>query len=170
MGKLEDAVLEIEDKNTELSNFAHTVSHELKAPLDGLKGLSSMLPGELKGKLSKDASKMLDMMQSKVDKMNNLIYGILEFSSVGEGIKLDEIVDFNAVVKEVAEDIGQPDLVRIEIIRKLPIIKSNRIMIHQLFLNLISNAIKYNDKPSTIIKIDTAQSTKAYNILIKDNL
>jgi PAS domain S-box-containing protein len=157
----------LEKKNRELDEYAHVVSHDLKSPLRAIYNLSewivedmSDMPQKVKGNF--------DLLRRRVSRMENLINGVLEYSKIGRIEIEKESIDVNELLEQLIDSIV-PDTFEITIGNNFPIVFAERILLQQVFTNLISNAVKYNDKPKG--KIDCSyQSLKDYHqFTIKDN-
>jgi signal transduction histidine kinase len=145
------------------------VSHDLKAPLRGIENASRWIEEDMGKNLPSNIQEYLMMMRLRVHRMENLINGILELARIGRTKKMEELVDVRKLILEILENIGIPAHFRVEIPDNMPQIYSVRIYLEQVFSNLISNAIKYNDKPEGVIKITSYESTQSYTFSVTDN-
>lgn len=160
---------EVESINQELKNFAYVVSHDLKAPLRAIGSLSDWLRTDYTDKFDDEGKELLRLLDMRVKRMHNLIEGILQYSRVGR-IMEDRIkVDLNAVVKNVIDYISPPKNITINIEKKLPVVQYEKTRIEQVFQNLISNAVKYMDKPNGEINIGCSPQNGKYVIHVSDN-
>lgn len=159
----------LEKSNKELDQFAYIVSHDLKAPLRAISNLSEWLQEDLGDSLSDESKKNITMLRSRVVRMESLINGILEYSRVGRAEMPAESVDTFRLVSEVIELLTPPPHIKIEITSEMPTLDAPRIMLLQVFSNLISNAIKYNDKEQGIIKIGSCEKEKEFEFSVEDN-
>lgn len=159
---------ELELANKELDQFAYIVSHDLKAPLRAISNLSSWLEEDLGDSLSGENRDMLATLRSRVQRMESLINGVLEYSKVGKTRIPDETIDVSKLVAAVIELLGPPPHVSIQIDR-MPLLEAPRTMLHQIFSNLLSNAIKYNDKSRCIIRIYARDFPDHFEFVVEDN-
>ena len=111
----------------------------------------------------------MELLVSRVDRMHNLIDGILQYSRLGRTEENVSEIDIEQVVSEVIEMISPPDNFRIVVENTLPVIKSEKTRIIQVFQNLISNAVKYMDKEEGIIKIRCDEEDRFWKFSIEDN-
>ncbi len=148
---------QLESANKELKDFAYIVSHDLKAPLRGIKTLASWISGDYVEKLDQDAKEQFNLLLNRVDRMQNLIDGILQYSRIGRVREEMVWVNLNEVVADVIDMIAPPENIKITTVQELPRIKCENTRIIQVFQNLLSNAIKYMDKPQGHIQIDCAE-------------
>ncbi|UCD50350.1 MAG: PAS domain S-box protein [Phycisphaerales bacterium] len=155
--------------NEELTHFAYVVSHDLKAPLRGIKLLTEWLCTDYGDQLGDEARENLDLLQNRVDRMHNLIEGVLQYSRVGR-IEEDRIeVDLNALLPEVIDAIAPPEHVTITVEGTLPHIECEPTRISQVFQNLLTNAVKYMDKPVGEISVACTEEAGAWRFSITDN-
>lgn len=167
--KLKDSAHTLTKINEELNQFAHIVSHDLKAPLRAISSLSEWIEEALKEISLPEVMRNLSMLRSRVRKMQNLIDGILNYSRIGQMNDLLEEVDSRQVVLEVVQTVGVPGKFKVEISEKLPVIFFNNILLEQLFSNLISNAIKYHNKPAGSISINYQEEEKQHLFSVSDD-
>jgi len=160
---------EVESINQELKDFAYVVSHDLKAPLRGIRTLTEWISLDYKDKLGEDGQKQLDLLISRVQRMHDLIEGILQYSRVGR-IKEEKVtVDLNLLVQEIIEMIDPPKNISVEVAKRLPTIQFERTRIGQVFQNLIVNAVKYMDKPKGNVTIGCAPENGYWKFNVTDN-
>ena len=155
--------------NEELEEFAHFISHDLRAPLRGIHSLATLLlEGQNTAKSSED-EEILNLMIYSVERMHNLIENLLEYARTGK--TKDPIVDspLADILDEIQSLLNPPDSITISYDRDLPSITGQRTLITQVFQNLISNAIKYNDKEAGSIDICFEADDDHYHIAVKDN-
>ncbi len=155
--------------NEELQDYAHMVSHDLKAPLRNLDTLISWFKEDYKNKIDVNGMKTLDTIRATVEKMEHLIRGILVYSSLNyDKIELYNI-DANKLVEEISTILHIPENTNMHVIGKLPIVKADKYRLLQLFQNLIHNAIAYNDKAEAVVTISCEDLGKYWKFCIEDN-
>ena len=155
--------------NKELKEFAYVVSHDLKAPLRAINTLAAWLVLDYEDKFDEDGKKQLQLLQSRVTRMDGLIDGILQYSRVGRIEEEKVKIDLEKQVPEIIDYLAPPENFKIEIETELPTIISEKTRITQVFQNLLSNAIKYMDKPEGIIKIGCSKEDEFYKFYVSDN-
>jgi PAS domain S-box-containing protein len=160
---------QLENANNELKDFAYVVSHDLKAPLRGIKTLTDWIMTDYADKLDEDGKKQLDLLVNRVDRMHNLIDGILQYSRVGRIKEKLVQVNLNELVTEVIDMIASPENITIKVENELPTINCERTRIQQVFQNLLSNAVKYMDKPQGLVKIGCSEAKGFWKFSIADN-
>lgn len=155
--------------NEELSHFAYVVSHDLKAPLRGIKLIAEWLCADYGDQLGDDAKEQLDLLQNRVGRMHNLIEGILQYSRAGRIGEVTALVDFNALVPNVVDGLAVPERIRVAVESELPVVTCERTRISQVFQNLVSNAVKYMDKPVGEIRIGCVEDGEFWRFHVADN-
>jgi two-component system sensor kinase FixL len=164
-----ETLKQLEQANADLTDFAHVVSHDLKAPLRGIKMLTEWLCTDYRDQLSDEAAENLNLLESRVKRMYELIGGILQYSRVGR-IKEDVVtVDLDALLPDIIDLISPPENIAVEIDGPLPAIQSERTRITQVFQNLLSNAVKYMDKPVGRVVVGCSQDDNAWTFSVSDN-
>ncbi|TWV98964.1 ATP-binding protein [Chitinophaga pinensis] len=154
--------------NEELDQFAHIVSHDLKAPLRGISNVVSWIEEDHKDELSLKVSEYMELIKGRVIRAENLIEGLLSYAKADkEEIEKEEIA-LTSLVKEVIDTLPDMHLVRVEI-ADLPIIHGEKLWLFQIFSNLIGNAVKHNEKPGPAVKIYFKEQPDHYEFFIEDN-
>ena len=160
---------ELEKSNAELKEYAHVVSHDLKSPLRNINALVNWLKEDNYDKFDEDSIKNFDLIESTLENMEQLISDILDYSSVDSENLSEEDIDISQILDLIIEDQHQLSNVSIKAINKLPQLKGDKTRYKQIFQNLISNAIKYNNKEKVEILIDYSSSNTHHKFSVKDN-
>jgi signal transduction histidine kinase len=168
-GRLNEYALKLESKVKELDQFAYIVSHDLKAPLRAIGNLTSWIREDLDGTLTGDSKQNMELLISRVNRMEALINGVLEYSRIGRIQVKPEFVDVQALLSEAIELLAPPAHVAVNVNPGFPSIVTRRILLSQVFSNLISNAIKHNDKQSPVINIGYTQNETEFEFFVEDN-
>ncbi len=150
--RLEQNAAELERSNRELDQFAYVVSHDLRAPLRAISNLSSWIEDDLTGNVPEETAQHLELLRKRTGRLENLISGILEYSRVGRTHAEIGKVDVGQLISEVIEDLAPPEGISIKIAPNMPTLRTERIRLAQVFLNLIGNAVKHH--PDSNGKID----------------
>jgi len=160
---------ELEKSNDELKEYAHIVSHDLKSPLRSIYALTSWLKEDNKGKFNDVSLQNFRLIETTLEKMELLITDILNYSSIGSDTSGKINVNLNKLVKELLTTVYVPEHIEIVMTTVLPVFKGDITKLQQLFQNLISNAVKYNDKAKGTIEIGVEDQKKYWQFYIKDN-
>ena len=143
---LQETVQALERSNTNLEDFAHAASHDMKEPLRKILTYTDKLRTTLGPRMTEAEFKMCERVLLSAERMQILVDDLLEFSQVStEPAKL-EVVDLNEKIERVLADLELPiEEKKAEIItHSLPSLTGNRRQLQQLFHNLIGNALKYS--------------------------
>jgi PAS domain S-box-containing protein len=162
-------VSRLEETNKELDNFAYIVSHDLKAPLRGIGSLANWLVTDYRDRMDKEGAEIIDLMINRVERMKNFIDGILQYSRVSRVKENYVDLNLNELVSEVIEMLSPPENIHIKVDTVLPVVKGERIYIQQVFQNLMSNSIKFMDKPEGFININCTDTGDYWELSVADN-
>ena len=160
---------QVERTNRELTEFAYIVSHDLKAPLRGVKVLVDWMSNDYADKLDEQGKEQMKLLLTRVDRMHNLIDGILQYSRVGRVKEQKVQVNLNGLVPEIIDMLTPPESISITVENDLPMIECEKARITQVFQNLISNAIKYMDKPEGRVHIACVDEGDFWKFSVADN-
>ncbi|AOR27920.1 histidine kinase [Formosa sp. Hel1_33_131] len=162
-------LIELEKRNNELHEYAHIVSHDLKAPLRSIDALVSWIKSDNKGKLDEVTVQNFELIEETLETMESLIFNVLEYSSAGVAIETINEVDLNLILEDLRKIILIPENISVIILKKLPIVKGDITKFKQIFQNLVSNAVKFSDKEKGIIEVDFNEEGSFYLFSVKDN-
>lgn len=169
--KVRDRTKQLETVNKELESFSYSVSHDLRAPLRSVIGYSQMLEEDLGGKLDDANQQTLAGIKRNALRMNRLIDELLEFARFGKKELAKTTIDCASLVNQVVNDLtaNEPNQTKI-IVGSLPPLKADRQLITQVWVNLISNAIKYSKKKQApLVEIGTQQRDNETIYFVRDN-
>jgi signal transduction histidine kinase len=175
--KLEEMVQvrteELRTKNRELEAFVYTVSHDLKAPVVSLQGMASVLAEDYENQLDDQGRHYLQRVIANATQMEGLIQNLLDLSRIGSIAYTPEVVNTEDVVREVLEQLESQindQQIKVNIGSPLPKIWFNRMRLHQVFSNLIGNAVKFMGKnPAPCIEIGSTRTRDKIQFYVKDN-
>jgi len=167
--KLKQLNQKLEQANQTLKDFAHTVSHDLKAPLNSVRRLAESISVNFSNKLDEEDREQINLLIARVDRMRNLIDGVLQYSSIGYAEEQRVHVNLNELVQDVIDMVDPPENITITIENELPVIECGQTRIMQVFLNLLSNAVKYMDKLNGKIKIACVEENDFWKFSVADN-
>ncbi len=165
----EKLLSDLSRQNEELNDFAHIVSHDLRSPLRSIEALTTWLKEDYEGVIDEKGFKDIEMIRNNVVKMDTLIGGILEYSTIGRTQIKSLEVDLNELMDEIRSIIYLPKNIQVLVKGKLPSIRGNKYRLQQLFQNIIDNAVKYNDKEKGIIEVSCVDKDEFWEFAIKDN-
>lgn len=158
----------LRQSNRDLDQFASVASHDLKAPLRGIANLARWIEDDLAGSLTPDSRMQFSLLRERVHKMEALIDAILSYSRSGREALVLEEVDVGKLVLEVIELIQPPAHVQI-VVKPLPVFQTERTGLHRIFQNLLTNAVKYTDRPDPRIEVRATDEGDGYHFEVQDN-
>ncbi len=135
----------IELRNQELNRFSHTVSHDLKAPLRGISNLAGWIQEDLPATADPEIIANLELMRSRVSRMDRLIDGLLNYAKLGNTEAGLETFSVEQLLSEIVDSLSIPDSFVVELPAELPPITTHRVLLSQVLANLIGNAYKHHD-------------------------
>lgn len=163
---------ELERSNRELDQFAYVASHDLKAPLRGIANLAGWLEEDLGERLGPESRKHIELLKGRVHRMEALIDGLLTYSRVGRKKIPPESVDVRKLIDEVIDLLAPGDEVSISIADDMPVFVTPRILLEQVFHNLISNALKHARAETPRLEVgvrDAGEPSGFWEFWVKDN-
>jgi len=160
---------ELERSNRELDQFAYVTSHDLKAPLRAIANLSQWIEEDIGEQLEGDTRKQMDLLRGRVNRMEDLIEGILQYSRLGRVAVDIETVDVGELLAETIDTLAPPEGFIIEVGSDMPILETAKIRLSQVFANLISNAIKYHDREDGHIQVSVTDAGEFYEFTVADD-
>ncbi|GCE06309.1 histidine kinase [Dictyobacter aurantiacus] len=160
---------QLAESNQELDSFAYIVSHDLKEPLRGINNYVNILKTDFADTLNEEGLSRLDTLQRLSHRLDSLIESLLHYSRVGRvdlafaETNLNEMLDATLeLLRARIEEQG----VEIRVPRPLPTIWCDRVRVGEIFTNLITNAMKYNDKAEKWVEIGYQQPEDPQQALI----
>lgn len=168
--KLEKAVTDLEQVNQEMENFAYIAAHDLKSPLHNISSFASLFLKKYGSEVDAEGLDYINRISTSADKLNNLINGLLEFSKNKKVLQENKSeVDLSTILNEIKELLNVDNNCSITLKSAFDKIFTNRNALEQILINLVSNSIKYNDKPNTEIEVEVTEDESFYKISVKDN-
>lgn len=166
---LSENITLLQRKNEELGQFAHIVSHDLKAPLRGIDNVVTWIEEDHLDELTPKVKEYVQLIKGRLRRGESLIQGILSYARIGREVPVKEQVNLNLLISEVLENVVISPELTIEVQKNLPVIETEKIPLQQILSNLVSNAIKYHDKPNGKIKIYFKNASQHYTFFVEDN-
>jgi len=166
---LKENITLLKRKNQELDQFAHIVSHDLKAPLRGIDNVVSWIQEDHASEISPKLTEYIGIIKGRLERMENLIHGILSYARIGKEKQDKEEVDVNQMVDEIGESLTTKSGLKLIISTSLPKLFTEKVPLLQTFSNLIGNAIKHHDKRNGFIKIYHQEHRSYYEFFVEDN-
>jgi len=164
-------IQEIEESNQKLDEFAYICSHDLKEPLRAISNYSLFLKEDYADKLDAEGKRFIETIVNNTKRMDTLISTLLRYSRIGRTNLVIQKTNIHDLLMNIIEHYQSEQDIEIIIDKPLPEINCDRTFMEEILLNLISNALKYNEKAIKIINIGYIQEKLSMpNIIyIKDN-
>ncbi len=166
---LKENITLLKRKNQELDQFAHIVSHDLKAPLRGIDNVVSWIEEDHSSEMSPKLTEYIQIIKGRLLRAENLIHGILSYARIGKETQEKEEVDLNQLVDEIGESLTMKSGIKILVYPRLPKLFAEKVPLEQIFTNLIGNAVKHHDKKNGVIKIYHKEYLQQYEFFVEDN-
>lgn len=160
---------ELKRSNRELNDFAYVTSHDLKAPLRAIANLSRWIEEDLADKLTDESRDQMNMLRGRVNRMERLIEGILEYSRIGRVIDDVEMTDVSQLLREIVDSMALPDGYSVRIGPDMPAFRCVRLRLGQVLMNLISNAIKYRSHDGGYAEVTVRDAGELYEFSVRDD-
>jgi PAS domain S-box-containing protein len=174
--KIEESTSELRRSNDDLLHFANLVSHDLQEPVRKIKIFNDFLKNEIANQLPDRSIMHLNKIDHSANRMQCIIEGLLAYSTIDKNTQPVEKISLNDLLENIRTDLELiiKEKGAILIINDLPEIEGAAILIHQLFYNLIQNALKFtkaNQPPRIIITstIKNIDSVESIEISFRDN-
>ncbi|WP_373538895.1 GAF domain-containing protein [Chamaesiphon sp.] len=157
------------DRNQELDSFVYIVSHDLKAPLRAISNLSVWIEEDMGTDLPAEIGQHMTQLRGRVRRMEAMIDGLLGYARVGRTDVQIELVSVAELLAEILDSLMPPSTFEITIAPNLPTFPTKRLLLSQVFSNLIGNAFKHHDKSNGFIRISCQEQGDFYEFTIVDD-
>ena len=164
-------MVRLESMNKDLEAFSYSVSHDLRTPLRTLLGFSAILEEDHKDQLNEEAIRILRTIRQSANRMNDLINDLLEFAKLGKKEVVKSRIDGESIIRNTIEEIthAAPYKASFKLTTLHPM-HADYNLLKQVWLNLISNALKYSSKKENpVIEIGSEKSDHEVIYYVKDN-
>jgi len=166
---LKRATFLLKKRNQELDEFAYIVSHDLKAPLRAIRNLSTWIEEDLADKFDDDTRQNFKLLKNRVNRMQMFIQSLLEYSRVGRVKTPPEMFAVKDLLVDIIDSLAPPATFTIAISGSMPIVKTQKIALQQVFANLISNAIEHHSSLEGKIDISATEDREFYYFAVADD-
>jgi len=167
----EQVNIDLERSNEELKRFAYVASHDLQEPLRMIASYLQLLERRYKGKLDSDADEFIDFAVDGANRMKTLINDLLAYSRIESRGEIFTLLKCDEIISDVLDNLEVSIRENNAIITydDLPEIIGDKTQIHQLFQNLVSNAIKFRKQGAPKIFIGVEEKENSWQFSVQDN-
>jgi light-regulated signal transduction histidine kinase (bacteriophytochrome) len=164
-----ELIRQLESSNRELRDFARVVSHDLKAPLRAITTLARRISTVHADELEGDGRERVDSLLCQVNRMHELVDGVLEYAVVGSVKGKHVQVDINSLVQDIIDMVARPKNITVMVEDELPVVECEPIHIMQVFQNLLDNSVRFMDKSVGRIRIGCTEDNGFWKFSVADN-
>lgn len=168
--------IELEARNTALARsnraldeFAHVISHDLKAPLRGIANYAAWLDADLGATLPDESRAHLGRLRQLTDRMREMVDGVLLYARAGRARTPCEQVRVGELIDEVIALADAPAEVSITVSGARPTLFIRRVPLQQTLLNLLTNAVRYADPADPRVEITVRAAEQGHEFIVRDN-
>lgn len=166
---LSENIALLQSKNEELNQFAHIVSHDIKAPLRGIDNVVTWIQEDYMQELPEKVQEYIGLIKGRILRAENMLNGILSYSRIGREVQHKEVVHVSELLEEIRENLPDRSPVSLRIQPGMPHLFTERIPLFQVFSNLIINAFKYHDKSNGTVKVYFKSFKNHYEFFVEDD-
>jgi PAS domain S-box-containing protein len=168
--RVAERTAQLESTNKELEAFSYSVSHDLRSPLRAIDGFCHILLDDYTDKLDDEGKRLLNVVRDNTGRMGQLIDDILNFSRTGRTEMTYSEIDMEKLALEVFEELRPTDSKLRVVIEAIPRTKGDHAMMRQVFVNLVSNAIKFTrNRENAMIRVGSSIKGDEAVYYVQDN-
>jgi signal transduction histidine kinase len=160
---------ELRRSNDDLDQFAYGASHDLKAPLRGIRNLTDWIAEDVESTASADTLENLALVRSRVNRLDLLLDGLLKHARIGRSGGELEDVDVAHLTATIAEDLAPAPGFTVAVRGELPVLCSDKAPFEQVLRNLIANGIKHHDRDAGIVTVSARDLGDAFEVRVEDD-
>ena len=143
----------LEERNRDLDEFARVASHDLRAPLRAITNLAGWLQEDLEDTISEENQSNLVLLQKRAQRLDNFVVGLLNYARAGRESIQPQLVKPSDLVADVLDMLSPPETFQLSVEADVAALHTQKMLLQQVFTNLIGNAIKYHDRPDGRVSI-----------------
>jgi len=167
--RLAGALIEVERSNSALDEFAHAVSHDLKAPLRAIREYADVPGASRMAKTEAESARDFRRIGELASRMRRMIDGALDFARAGQSGSRLETLDTGALLRDIVVFLAPPRGVTIRIAPDLPVLDVERVPFEQVFRNLLSNAITYRRGDNAHVEVSVLDAGAQWEFIVADD-
>ncbi|MEP7168735.1 MAG: hybrid sensor histidine kinase/response regulator [Bacteroidota bacterium] len=153
----------------EMDHFVYIVSHDIKSPLRAIDNLATWITDDLAGTENQSVRENISLLKNRINRMQRLMDGISEFSSVGRINESKEPIDINKLIQYVIDTLVPPQGFKFEVQENLPVLFAEKTKLIKIFTHLINNSIIHHHKKEGIVSIMCSEENNKIRFTIKDD-
>jgi signal transduction histidine kinase len=166
--ELQNTVARLDVANSDLKNFLRVAAHDLKAPIRAVGTLVDWIRDDCEDKISESGKAYLDLLLNRAQRLSRHIDRILEYSEISSGTGPARRVDLNGLVREVIATLPRPQGITVVVENELPTLMADRTRMAQIFENLLSNAVRYMDRPTGVVRVGCTAGRSGWTFHVSD--
>ena len=166
---LEQTNRKLTEVNKEKEMFVYVAAHDLKSPLRAIDNLAQWIEDDVGETLADNSRQHFRTLRQRVNRLDALLDGLLEYSRVGRVQTEPEEIDTGALVKEIVALINVPELFTISVAPDLPKLHTPRVPLQLVFLNLIVNAIKHHNRRDGCVEVSARADGAMFEFTVADD-
>lgn len=155
--------------NEELDNFAYSASHDLKAPLRGIRNLSTWISADVKDIASEETMENLSLLHNRVERLDALLDSLLQYSRIGRIRGTPQNINVPHLVKEISDYVAQRPGFRVIYDGDPIVIYTYKAPLQQILQNLIENSLKHHDRDNGTITVTASDRGNFIDFQIMDD-
>lgn len=160
----------LEQANEELSQYAFVASHDLRAPMRAVRNYSDFLRDELDPVLNDEQRSYFDGLGKALRHGDELVNDLLEFSRIGNLVIAPQHIDLGAFFCDLQTTLDQPEGTDLIFNGNWPTVVADRVLLNQIFQNLINNGLKFNRSPRRRVEVTlSGQQDETCEVCVHDN-
>lgn len=163
------SVTELRRSNQELDNFAYGASHDLKAPLRGIRNLTQWIAEDVKDMAGEDTIQNLALLRNRVERLDMLLDSLLQYSRVGRVGSVPEDIDIAQLVHDIGDYIAPGAGFKVIWRGKNPAMRTDKAPLEQVLRNLIGNALKHHDKGAGTVVVSAREIDNMVEVHVEDD-
>lgn len=169
--RVEQRTHELELANQELEHFAHTISHDLRTPLRGIRNYVDFLREDLAGQVSGESAEDLDRLGRAAEELDQMIHELLQYSRIGRDESSEQRVSLMELLTNISSVVADGTDRIVEIASDLPDLWAPPGLVRQVFQNLIENGLTYNrsNQKRVSIRLADEQTPHFWTMIVTDN-
>lgn len=168
--RLQRLIKQLEQRNAELEEFAYIAAHDIKSPIHNINSLAGLFIHDYGDSIDKDGLKVIEMIRKSIRRLSQMIDNLLEYRRSDKVLEEPyTTINLRGLMSTIREILVLPKHTQVKLDSELRIIETKRTALTQILVNLVTNAIKYNDKPKPLVTVSVAEQEHYYELRVKDN-